>query len=416
MIYDKYLKYKNKYINLKMKLNQKGGVCSVNTDINKLEDSIRNRLKEINLENAKEYLFNDIIKYSKNIDSEKINDEEYIKTLKYFKIIKSFVKGILVLKEEMRKKMRRENFKKYDVISPGDSPTKIILMCKLLKILENFNFYSFPLSINSSHNSNELDNYIKSCLGPLIDEIKNKEEKFLNEISNLKSEFILDDDQINEVKNQKKIAILETVPLEISEFELGNDWSDSDTAEVDPVRYYIQKEEELLKNYFGNLLYLDYIATGNTWYSIASLFSFSKEVNNYFNEQFDNDIYNFGDNPYKKSIATDIISLERNMILTNNRSMFFKNMINLIFFFDDNCNDFITNAEKYRSRCLKKMSDITNLEPENEVIDNLIFNNKDAEVFNVNCEDFIIDSIMFLCIEKTIFSKRAQELLKINEI
>ena len=61
-------------------------------------------------------------------------------------------------------------------------------------------------------------------------------------------------------------------------------------------------QEELLKKYFGNLLYFDYIATGNTWYSILSVFSFSKEVKNYFNKQLDNDIYNFGDNSYKKII------------------------------------------------------------------------------------------------------------------
>ena len=420
MSLEKYLKYKNKYINLKMKINQKSGGCIVNSDLNKLEKSIRNRLKKINLIDAKKYLFNDIIKYTNNVDNEKINDEEYIKTLKYFTIIKSFVKGILVLREEMKKKINREYFENYDVISPGDSPTKIILMCKLLKILENFNFYSFPLSIKSN-NSNELDKYIKSCLKPLIDVIKNKEQMFLNDINSLKSEFMLDDDQINEAKNSKKIAILETISLERSELELVNDWSDSDTAEVDPVRYYIEQEEELLKKYFGNLLYFDYIATGNTWYSILSVFSFSKEVKNYFNEQLDNDIYNFGDNSYKKIIATEIISSERDMILKNNQSSViftdkFKNMINLIFFFDNNCNDFIIDAEKYKSRCLKKMSNITNLEPENEVIDSLIFSNNDEEVSNINCEDFIIDSIIFLCIEKTKFSRRAQELLKINEI
>jgi hypothetical protein len=157
---NKYIKYKNKYLSLKNDIdnNQIGGYKNI--DI--IKNLIYKKLKLLNEDTLK-------IEMSRinNIDNPNIN------------ILQDFYEGSNKIKKlfeerlDKYKKYKKQNninndtiINKLNIISPGDSPSKIIIYFEILNLVNDCVFYSFPLSTSESqnNNTNKIIKYVKNNL------------------------------------------------------------------------------------------------------------------------------------------------------------------------------------------------------------------------------------------------------------
>lgn len=216
MFKNKYIKYKNKYLLLKNEINnyQIGGYKNI--DI--IKNLIYKKLKLLNEDTLQ-------------TEMSRINniDNPNIEILQDFYEGSNKIKKLFEDRLDKYKKYKKQNninndtiINKLNIISPGDSPSKIIIYFEILNLIEDCIFYSFPLSTSESQNNNtdKIIKYVKNNLKPLFKYWKhnNDNNKIDNNINNQYNEDYIIFDYIasgSSLKNYVLPAINKKLPEQL---------------------------------------------------------------------------------------------------------------------------------------------------------------------------------------------------------
>lgn len=373
---EKYIKYKNKYLMLK------GGKVN-NFYIDNLKIEIINKLKLIGPFtdlNISTVIKNIIIKKSIDVDINKIDDNEYIKTLSYYKILKDFYKGTQLLINKIDNAKKKSENKKLNIIAPGDSPIKPIIYMLIYdkinnyNIFNNINLYCFPLSLQLNNISmiEEFKKYINEKLKLLIDEKKNIREEYLC--------------FINSKENNPNI--IDGVDDKDEDEEEDEDEDNYSIGTADDSQAL---KREIINKYIGNIIFMDVMVEGKTIKFIIDELDFPHDIKRILNDELQDNSFDLSQNP--SALLSLVMENDDNnkRLFTKqlNGNSMYNHIINLKYYYDPyGCLQYIMNSENTGTRCIEKK---IFMEDENE--NNEINNFNDFS--SIGCEDFIYDAILF---------------------
>ena len=365
-----------------MTKNKKGGfIHSLDDSLYLIKLNILNKLKDLKYE--------DIRPYVEKMDSE------------YRNILYDFCNGCSILNSYLKKYIGINTDFEYNILCPGDSPSKIILYNEIIYRNTNINFYNFPLSLTTGGSAN--NTYILSMLSEFNKKIDDEYKIYLEQRRIITGEYNIYLSEINSMNNinegEKMISKIneEDNKLSTNTFEsstinninnINNLKNYNENSKLKMKKYiefrtskykYENKLKDIKNDFLKKFLFMDYILEGNTFYKLINFLNFTEDIKIELQEQLlyiteqkcknrnmaqllktlnpNFPIYVNGLNMYRNYVKKGNSQAIRYIKKNNNNESIFKhnylNFYNLHSYFDKSL-QYIRNAEEHSCRCVNK--------------------------------------------------------------